>query len=95
VTLPKIKTVNVVTMEHGRAFAEGWFRVSIDDSCDDTGILTWPGDDEDDPSDDETERFHDLTNDICQRVFDALKEQIAETFVRVANDLISRERQRR
>jgi len=95
VTLPKVKTVNVVTMEHGREFAEGWLRQSIDDACDDTGILTWPGDEEDDPSDDATERFHELTKDICQRVFDALKEQIAETFVRVANAVIEQERTRR
>jgi len=82
-------------MEHGREFAEGWLRQSIDDACDDTGILTWPGDEEDDPSDDATERFHELTKDICQRVFDALKEQIAETFVRVANAVIEQERTRR
>jgi hypothetical protein len=95
VTPPKVETVNVVTMEHGRKFAEGWFRESIDDACDDTGVLTWPGDDEDDPSDDATERFHEVTNDICRRVYEATKDQIAEAFVRVANDVILRERQRR
>jgi hypothetical protein len=94
VSRPKVDTVNVVTMEHGREFAEGWFRESIDDACDDTGVLTWPGDDADDPSDDATERFHELTNDICRRVYDATKDQIAETFVRIANAVIDEERRR-
>jgi hypothetical protein len=86
--------VNVVTMEHGRQFAEGWFREGIDDACDDTGILKWPGDDGDDPSDDDTERFHELTNDICRRVYEATKDQIAEAFVRIANAAIEEERVR-
>jgi hypothetical protein len=94
VTLPKVKTVNVVTMQHGRKFAEGWFQQSIDDSCDDTGVLTWPGDDKDDPSDDAAERFHELTNDICRHVYEATKDQIAEAFVRIANAVIEGERTR-
>jgi cation transport regulator ChaB len=38
--------------------------------------------------------FQDLEDDICERVYDALKEQIAETFVRVANAAIDAERRR-
>jgi hypothetical protein len=89
---PRVETVNVVTMEHGRLFVERLFGGSdVDDACDDTHILTWPADDGDkDPSDEATEAFHALTHDICSRVYDAMKEQIAETFVRVANAAIRR-----
>ena len=95
-TQPKVETVNVVTMEHGRQFAEQWFSgVDIGDACDDTKILKWPGDDaDDDPTDDETGSFHLLTRNICRRLREAMGEQIAETFVRIANAAIEEERVR-
>jgi hypothetical protein len=88
-TLPKVETVNAVTMEHGRDFAEGWFEGNIEDAFERAGIMTWPEWDLDLQA-----SFQDLEDDICQRVYDALKEQIAETFVRVANAAIDAERQR-
>lgn len=88
-TVPKVETVNVVTMEHGRDFAEGWFERNIEEACASTGVLTWPEEDRHQQA-----SYNDLEDDICERVFDALKEQIAETFVRVANAAIDAERQR-
>jgi hypothetical protein len=88
-TLPKVETVSAVTMEHGRDFAEGWFEGNIEDAFERAGIMTWPEWDLDLQA-----SFQDLEDDICQRVYDALKEQIAETFVRVANAAIDAERRR-
>jgi hypothetical protein len=89
-TLPKVETVNAVTMEHGRDFAEGWFEGNIEDAFEKAGIMTWPEWDLDLQA-----NFQDSEDDICQRVYDALKEQIAETFVRVANAAIDAERRRK
>ncbi|HXA18475.1 MAG TPA: hypothetical protein VN380_15890 [Thermoanaerobaculia bacterium] len=86
-TLPKVETVNVVTMEHGKDFAELWFAGSnITEACSKTEVLKWP----------DNEEMHadylDLEDDICTRVFDAVKQQIAEAFVRIANAAIEEER---
>jgi hypothetical protein len=88
-TLLKVETVNAVTMEHGRGFAEGWFEGNMIEAFEAAGIMTWPEWDLDLQA-----SFQDLEDDICQRVYDALKEQIAETFVRVANAAIDAERRR-
>ncbi|HSY52068.1 MAG TPA: hypothetical protein VLC46_24920 [Thermoanaerobaculia bacterium] len=88
-TVPKIQMVNAVTMEHGRQFAQYWFEGNIDDACDDTDILTYPGDDPDQQAD-----CVDLQDDITGRVFEAVTEQIAEAFVRIANAVIEEERTR-
>jgi transcriptional regulator with XRE-family HTH domain len=87
---PKIETVELVTIEHGLAFAEGWYNGDISDACDDTEIMTWP---DDDAGMDQTEaqsRFHDLSDEICANVFALVKRQIAEAFVRAANQVLRR-----
>jgi len=88
-SLPKVETVNVVTMQHGEDFAEGWFDGNTNDAFERAGVITWPEWDRSLQA-----RFHDLEDDICQRVYDAMKQQIAETFVRVANAAIDAERLR-
>jgi len=91
-SLPKVETVNAVTMEQGRRFAEEWFGGDgdITDACDRTEILKFP---ETEDADAENS-FHNLTKDICRRVYEATKAQIAETFVRIANAVIEEERTR-
>lgn len=86
-SLPKVETVNVVTMDHGRDFAEGWFDGNTNEAFARAEIAKWPERDRDRQA-----RYHDFENDICQRVYDALKEQVAETFVRIANAAIEEER---
>lgn len=86
----KIEVVDRVTIEHGLAFAQGWYNGDMTDACDDTEIMTWPGGDLE-----QTEaelRFHDLTDEICANVFALTKRQIAEAFVRAANEVLDRER---
>jgi hypothetical protein len=85
-TPPKVETVNVVTMEHGRQFLETWFDGGdINEACFKTGILTWHGEDE-------YGRASALEDDILRRFFEAVKEHMIETFVRVANAAIDAER---
>lgn len=88
-TVPKIETVNAVTMEHGRDFAQAWFDGNVDDACEGTDIITYPGDDVDQQA-----ALVDLLDDITGRVFEAIKEHIAETFVRIANAVIEEARTR-
>ncbi|MGH9423929.1 MAG: hypothetical protein ACRD3J_28390 [Thermoanaerobaculia bacterium] len=107
-TPPKIETVDAVTIEHGRTFADGWYAAGsadgriagIMDACDVTEVLKWPqGEtiDEElalDAREGATDRFFELTHDICSRVFVACREQIAAAFTRAANLVIYAERQR-
>jgi len=82
--------VTLVTAAHGDRFAEEWYRGEITDACDLTGIVRWPEDGPDEAED----RFHDVTDEICLRVFESVRTVIAEAFVRVATDVLTRERGR-
>jgi hypothetical protein len=88
--VPKIETVDRVTIEHGLAFAQGWYEGDGDmsDACASTDIMTFP--------EGEIEarelHFHDLTDEICANVIAQTKRQIAEAFVRAANEVLARER---
>jgi hypothetical protein len=89
--VPKIETVDRVTIEHGLAFAQGWYDGDdMSDACDDTGIMTWP---DGGVEMKETQlHCHDLADEICANVFELMKRQIAEAFVRAANEVLARER---
>jgi hypothetical protein len=92
-TAPKVQTVNVVTMEHGRDFAQRWYDSDgMMTACYNTGIMTWPdGTLEDHAAQD---HFHDLEDEILHEVFEATKQAIAEAFVKAANAVLDRERGR-
>ena len=90
--VPKIEVVEQVTIEHGLTFAQGWYKGDISDACDSTKIMTWP-----DGGMELMElhmRFHEITDEICANVFGLVKQQIAEAFVRAANEVLARERSR-
>jgi len=86
--------VAVVARWQGELFAEEWFRGNIDDACDHAGIIRWPDEMSLLYPDEELNRCHDLTEEITSRVFYDVKDTIAEAFVRVANDVLNRERRR-
>jgi hypothetical protein len=88
--MTKVKTVAVVTMKHGIAFAQGWYEGDMAEACTGTGIMTWP-----EFAKDAQGRYLDIEDEICHDVFEATKQQIAEAFVRVANAALARERRRR
>jgi len=82
-----------VTAADGNRFAEEWYRGDITDACDATGIMRWP--DEDEPNGtDEQNHFHDVTDEICLRVFESVRATISEEFVKIATDVLARERSR-
>lgn len=88
----KLSIVDVVTREHGEAFADWWGGVSrrsgaITEASAETGIMTWP----DDP--DEQARYHVMEHEIARRVFDELRSKIVEAFVRIANEVLSHARE--
>lgn len=89
---PEIEMVRQVTIEHGLAFAQSWYdgEGDIVDACTHTEIMTWPGGSEDQKE--AHARFLDIEDEICANVFGLVKRQIAEAFVRAANEVLDRER---
>jgi hypothetical protein len=87
----KLSVVGVVTRQHGEAFADRWGEVSrrsgaLREASAGAGIITWP----DDP--DEQERYHAMEHEIARRVFGDLRGSIVDTFVRIANEVLAKER---
>jgi len=87
--------VSIVTREHGNTFVREWFQHSIDDgtiaaACAATRVVPWPEDD-DEPG---QNRSHDITDEICERVLEAVRETVSDMFVSVAADVLNRERSR-
>lgn len=83
--------VDFVTREHGEMFAEEWFRLSanggtVTEAISETSIMAWPD------SRELQQDYHDIENEIAQRVTDQLRSTIVETFVRLANEVLTRER---
>ena len=90
-TPQELNIVEVVTREHGETFAEWWGEVSrrsgaLTEASAETGIMTFP----DDPK--EQERYHAIEHEIARRVFSDLHWSIADTFVRIANEVLTKER---
>lgn len=84
--LPNLKIVSTVTRKHGVIFAEEWFRRSPGDAFDATGIVRWP----------DGRRaqlgYHAIEDEVCWQTFIATKDAIAEAFVRIAREVLARER---
>ncbi|HXH92994.1 MAG TPA: hypothetical protein VNN25_15535 [Thermoanaerobaculia bacterium] len=89
---PQLLVVDVVTREHGETFADEWFRLSANvgtmtDACYKTGIAEWPDEDE------ELQGIYvSIEREIVQRVADQLRNTVVETFIRLANEVLTRER---
>lgn len=97
---PRVETVETVTPEQGLIFAEQLHRETADSDIFSTALsathtMTFP---DDGPHGEESAaqtHFHDLTDEIRDRLHDETKQLIADAFVRVVNDVFSRERHRR
>jgi hypothetical protein len=86
---PKLTFVEVVTSEHGEKFAADWYETdSVEEACAFAEIIEWPEWDNDAQA-----RCLDIQDEIIERVFTELRGTITETFVRVANEVLSRERE--
>lgn len=87
---PPLVIVEMVTPEHGETFAEEWRTTdSITEACSSTGIVAWPEDDREAQG-----RFLDIEDEITERVFGELRTAAAEAFVRVAGEVLARERKK-
>jgi len=87
---PKLNFVAVVTREHGAKFADAWYETdSMEDACALAEIIEWPELDEAAQL-----RGIDVQDEIIERVFNELRNTIAETFARIASEVLDRERQR-
>jgi hypothetical protein len=90
---PKLTIVEEVTWQHGETFAETWRELSmgseaIMEAFHETGVAAWP----DDPELHEV--FMDIEDEITARVFDAIRYAAVEAFVRIATEVLERERGR-
>jgi hypothetical protein len=87
----RIAFAEVVTPDHGERFADEWLRSSHDtgaitEAFSETVIVTWPDDAEG------RKRYREIEIEIAHRVADQLHKTAAKTFVRIANDVLSRAR---
>jgi hypothetical protein len=83
----------IVTLEHGDTFALAWYEHSLDaltmiEAFGDTNLMDWP--------DEENAKaeYQNIEDEICRRVFDSVRAAISEAFVRIATDVLARERSR-
>lgn len=84
-----------VTVRHGRIFAKTFLADALKNDGPHeafglTDVIGWPDDDEDESP--AKLRYSDLANQILGRTFDAVQRAISEAFVRIATDVIERER---
>jgi hypothetical protein len=87
---PRLTIAEVVTPEHGKKFAHEWYRRTTDamvQAFAETGVVAWPED-----SRPAQGRFHDIEDEITERVFDAVQGTAVEAFVRIASEVLIRER---
>lgn len=86
-----VKIVREVTAEHGQKFAEAWLAMSLDSEitglCNVTGIMEWPQSDSF-----AQQNYIEIGHEIATRTLTAVKDAIAEAFVKEAEAVIERER---
>lgn len=88
---PELNIVDVVTREHGEVFADAWRDRTTDSGAMseaflETHLIVWP--------DNRLAhmRFHDIEEEITEGVFDAIRDAAVEAFVRIAGEVLARER---
>jgi hypothetical protein len=99
---PKLKIAPRVTRKHGETFADEWLRTAaggedVWDAFAETGLMQWPEDDPNRPlgqivQDPRQARYHDIEDEILERVFASVRPAVAEEFVKVAGEVLARER---
>jgi hypothetical protein len=88
--LPKLDIAEVVTQEHGKTFTHEWYQRTTDAmvrAFTETGLVAWPEDERLGQM-----RYHDIEEEITERVFTELRNAAEASFVRVASDVLARER---
>jgi len=90
--MKRLRMVKAVTPEQGEAFVKGYLDRAFEglemiEAFGETGILTWPIDDAAGQH-----RYQAIEDEILERTFEAVRSALAEAFVRVANEVLDRER---
>lgn len=101
--VPPLIIARRVTRKHGEAFAQKWREMQSGEIASEafgkSDLIEWPDDNLLDPLDDfsdpRQERFHDITDEIAERTFDAVRPAVADAFVRIAREVLDRERKRK
>jgi len=88
---PELNIADVVTREHGEKFVDAWHDRTTDSGAMseaflETRLVIWP---DNRPA---HMRFHDIEEEITEGVFDAIREAAVDSFVRIANEVLTRER---
>jgi len=86
-----------VTQRHGQIFAKLFLAESLQteepiEAFGLTNVIEWPDHEEDNTP--AKMRYEDLQGEILRRTFDAVQKALCEAFVRIATDVIERERRR-
>ena len=94
---PRLRFARRVTLRHGQIFAKLFLAASLktegpSEAFGLTDVIEWPDDEEDESP--AKLRYSDLQQQILERTFDAVEGAISEAFVRIATDVIERERAR-
>ena len=92
--VPRLTITAKVTQAHGQTFTDAWYGrtlalLEMVEAFEETGLMVWPG-----RRKRATRRYEDIVDEIYERVFTALRPSVAEAFVRIANEVLTRERDR-
>jgi hypothetical protein len=90
----KLDIADAVTPKDGEMFAHEWYKRStasyaMVEAFTAAGVVRWPDNDRL-----VQERYHDIEDEVTDRLFGELRTIIAETFVRIANEVLARARER-
>ena len=93
---PRLRFARRVTLRHGRIFAKVFLADAMKNEGPSeafglTDVIEWPDDEEDESP--AKLRYSDLRDQILERTFDAVEIALGEAFVRIATDVIERERE--
>lgn len=97
--MAKLKIAPRVTRTHGDIFADTWIEESTRGGSDGkafgaTGLVEWPPDATLNRNLAAQGRYMDLEDEIVQGTFAAVKDAVADAFVKVARQVLARERRR-
>jgi hypothetical protein len=95
-TPPPLKIAPRVTRRHGKVFAAEWFLTShrnehVWEAFAETELIEWPEGGLLDPA---QARYQDIEDEILERAFASIRPAVAEEFVKVAQEVLARERRR-
>jgi|ERR1051326_1775565 hypothetical protein len=97
-TVPWLSIAAVVRPHHANTFVEEWFRLSraagaLWEAFDETHLMTWPDNaGEGGKESPEEQRYHDIEDEILERILQALIPAITEAFMQTASEVLERER---